>query len=150
MRNVFLQKICRKRGRGTSSGPLFFEKRYTRSKQVVKTLVLIYFGRPLLGHAIEKLYNVSDCWYSDFLWKSLGLAFLPHFCIIFQEKYFSCCILLTDQISLSGCLYFLRYWAICVLQFICFPVCDLTNSEINLSFLTKSFPYMTKNVATKL
>ena len=25
-------------------------------------------------------------------------------------------ILLSDQISLSGCLYFLRYWAICVLQ----------------------------------
>ena len=36
-------------------------------------------------------------------------------CIIFEEKYFSSYILSTDQISLSGCLYFVRYWAICVI-----------------------------------
>ena len=36
--------------------------------------------------------------------------------LIFQEKCFSCDILLTDEVSLSDCLYFLRYWAICVLQ----------------------------------
>ena len=36
-------------------------------------------------------------------------------CKIFEEKYFSGYILLTDQISLSGCLYFVRYWAIFVL-----------------------------------
>ena len=34
----------------------------------------------------------------------------------FQEKCFSSCILLTDQISLPDCLYFLRYWSICLLQ----------------------------------
>ena len=34
--------------------------------------------------------------------------------MIFQEKCFPCYILLTDRISLSDCLYFLRYWAICV------------------------------------
>ena len=28
----------------------------------------------------------------------------------------SCYILLTDQISLSDCLHFSRYWAICILQ----------------------------------
>ena len=33
---------------------------------------------------------------------------------IFEEKYFSGYIPLTDQISLSGCLYFVRYWTICV------------------------------------
>ena len=38
------------------------------------------------------------------------------FGIIFKEKCFSCCILLIDQISLPGCLYFMRYWAICLLQ----------------------------------
>ena len=36
-------------------------------------------------------------------------------CKIFQEKCFLCYILLTDSISLSDCLYFLRYWAICIL-----------------------------------
>ena len=37
---------------------------------------------------------------------------------IFQNilKYFSCYILLTDQISLSGCIYFVRYYAICVVN----------------------------------
>ena len=48
--------------------------------------------------------------------KGLGLVSPPHFVHIFQEKCFSYYILLTDQISLSDCLYFSRYWAISVLQ----------------------------------
>ena len=36
--------------------------------------------------------------------------------MIYQGKCFSCYVLLTDQISLSDCFYFLRYWGICVLQ----------------------------------
>ena len=35
--------------------------------------------------------------------------------MIFEEKYFSCYTLLTNQISLSGCFYFVKYWTICVL-----------------------------------
>ena len=43
--------------------------------------------------------------------------FLHHIlCMIFQEDGSSSCILLTDQISLPDCLYFLRYREICVLQ----------------------------------
>ena len=38
------------------------------------------------------------------------------FHLIFKEKYFSFYILLIDQISLSSCLYFVKYLAICVLQ----------------------------------
>ena len=34
------------------------------------------------------------------------------FCMIVEEKYFSCYNLLTDHISLSDCLYFLKYLAI--------------------------------------
>ena len=37
------------------------------------------------------------------------------FRVIFEEKYFSWYILLSDQITLSGCLYFLKYRTICVL-----------------------------------
>ena len=36
--------------------------------------------------------------------------------MIFEEKYSSYYILLPDQVSLSGCRYFVRYWAICVLK----------------------------------
>ena len=37
--------------------------------------------------------------------------------MIFEEIYFPGYILLTDQISLSRCLYFKRFWAICILQY---------------------------------
>ena len=49
----------------------------------------------------------------DILDKGLGVVSPAHF----QHKCFSCYILLTDQIPSPGCLYLLRYWAICVLQF---------------------------------
>ena len=52
----------------------------------------------------------------NFSEKSLGLVSPPYFEYDFQEKCFSCYILLTDQNSLSDCLYFSRYLAICVLQ----------------------------------
>ena len=42
--------------------------------------------------------------------KKIWEQFLHHIlCMIFQEKCFSCYILLTDKISLPDCLYFLRY-----------------------------------------
>ena len=53
-------------------------------------------------------------------------------------------IQLTDQISLSCCLYFLRYWAIYIILIIRFPGCDVMNFEINLSFPIKLFSCMTK------
>ena len=68
--------------------------------------------------------------------------FLHHIlCMIFQEKCLSCYILLTDQILLFDCVYFLRYWSICVLQLFVYQVVTpyilkLTfdvNDEINVS-----------------
>ena len=55
-----------------------------------------------------------------------------------EEKYLSCYILLPDKISLSGCLYFVRYLEICIL-FACKPDCDVINFEINFFFLIKPF-----------
>ena len=51
----------------------------------------------------------------DYLEKGLGMVSPSHFAYDFSKKCFLCYILLTDQISLSDCLYFLRYWTICVL-----------------------------------
>ena len=48
--------------------------------------------------------------------RGLELASLPHFRIIFEEKYFSCYGLLIDLILLSGYFYIVRYWTICMLQ----------------------------------
>ena len=47
--------------------------------------------------------------------KGSGNSFSTTFCVWFFKKKFSH-ILLTDQIYLSDCLFFLRYWTICVLQ----------------------------------
>ena len=52
----------------------------------------------------------------NFSENGLGFVSPPHFVYDFQEKSFSCYILLTEQISLSDCLYFSKYWTICVLQ----------------------------------
>ena len=48
--------------------------------------------------------------------KGLGIVSPSLLCIIFQENCFLYYTLLIDQISLPDCLYFLRYWSICLLQ----------------------------------
>ena len=65
----------------------------------------------VLSKLIEtKLQPLASISCKAFLKNKRGLVFSgPHFCMIFEEKYFSCSIVLTDQISLSGCLYFVRY-----------------------------------------
>ena len=67
----------------------------------------------------NKLHITLGYWSRDMLnfellGKGLVLFSLHILCIIFQEKCFSCHVLLTDQISLPGCLYFLRYWSMCI------------------------------------
>ena len=55
----------------------------------------------------------------DFLDKGLRIVSPAHLVYAFSTKMFPSKLLLVlyiDQISLSGCLYFLRYWAICVFQ----------------------------------
>ena len=83
----------------------------------------------------------------DFLEKGLEIVSLPTLYMAFQENCFSCFILLTDQISLSDCLYFLRYRTICVLQLF---VSQIVSFEIIIIFLIKPFLYMTKKLRQKL
>ena len=52
----------------------------------------------------------------DFLDNGLGIVSPAHFVYYFSIKMFFMLYLLTDHILLPGCLYFLRYWAIRVLQ----------------------------------
>ena len=60
--------------------------------------------------------------------------------MIFQERCFSCYILLTDQNSMPGCFYFLTdigdKGCNCT-AIVNFPDCDVINFEINLIFLIK-------------
>ena len=53
----------------------------------------------------------------DFLEKDQGIVSSPHFAYDFsKKKTFFMFYSIIDQISLLDCLYFLRYWSICVLE----------------------------------
>ena len=71
-------------------------------------------------------------------------------CIIFHKKCFSCYILLTDQISLSHCLYFSKYWPICVLRLFFNRLVKSWNLELALSFLSSRFATWPKSQYKKL
>ena len=69
---------------------------------MVCSLCSIYFDSFQLG--IDQMYKTLDYWSRDMLntdliEKDLEIMFPPLFCVIFQEKCFTCYILLTDQIS---------------------------------------------------
>ena len=73
--------------------------------------------------------------------KRVWEQFLHHIlCVIFQEKCFSCYILLTDKIPFPDCLYFLRYWSICVLQLLVNQVVTSHILKLSLCFLSSRFP----------
>ena len=98
---------------------------------MVSTLVLIYFDRPSLGHTMKTnctTFEAIDPETGSILifYKSVW-DYLPHhiLCMIFQDNYYSCCFLITDQILLSNCFYFLR----ALLEI---PVVSRTENEIGL------------------
>ena len=70
-----------------------------------------------------------------FLEKDLRIVFSPHFVLDFSRKMFLMlyCIATTDQISFSDCLYFLRYWAVCVLK-LALSSLSLHNQKVKTKF----------------
>ena len=89
------------------------------------------------------MYKTSNYWSrdmlnSDFLENGLGT--------VFQEKYFSCYTLLTDQISnfIIWLLLLLEILGNMCIAIVYFPGCDVINFEISLIFLFKPLFYMTK------
>ena len=65
--------------------------------------------------------------------------------MIFQEIYFSNYIMLTVQMSLPNCLYFLRYWSTCVLQMFVNQVVTSQMLILTLSFKSSRFPTRPKS-----
>ena len=84
-----------------------------------------------------------------FLDKGLRIVSRAHFVYDFSTKMFLVLFLLTDQISLPGCLYFMRYWAICVLQLIINQVATPKIFEVNIIFLIQPFFLHDQKVMTK-
>ena len=70
--------------------------------------------------------------------KGLGLVYPPNFVNDFSRKMF-CYILLTDQISLSDCLYFWRYWTTYVLWLFVNQAVTPKHLKLILSFYSSRF-----------
>ena len=58
-------------------------------------------------------------------------------------------MVLSDQMSLSGCLKFDILGNMCI-AIVCFTVCDVINFKVDLTFLIKPFFCMTKKSRQKL
>ena len=69
-----------------------------------------------------------------FLKKGLGIVSPPHFVYDFSRKMFLKLYSLTDQIPLPDCLYFLRYWSICMLQLLVNQVVTSQVLKLSLCF----------------
>ena len=79
----------------------------------------------------------------DFPEKGLGLVSPTRFLYDFSRKMFFSYILLTDQVSLSDCLYISRYWTTSVLQLFFNQAITSKNLRLTFIFLIKFFFYMT-------
>ena len=85
-----------------------------------KQMASTYFGRRRLANTIKPNFNTfqtvnPEMFKFDVLNKGLELASPLDFVYDFSRQIFWCYILSANQISLSGCLYFVRYWTIFIL-----------------------------------
>ena len=116
---------------------------------MVSTLVLIYFSKAQLEHTMKTAFkpfqtvNPEMCSILNFY---IFNSFI--FKMIFQKKYFSCYVLLTDQISLS-CFFYLRDIGQYVYCNFLLSSCDVINFEINNRFLNKPLFCITKKSERK-
>ena len=144
-----MQKI--RQGNWSQTAFLFFLKKFILGKSNLSTAWFHFLSIALKEHTTErnclKFYKIDPEICSILIfYVRIREEFLHHILhIIFQQKCSWCSILLTDQISLPGCLYFLTYWGTGVLQLVFFqvaivffPGCDLMDFEINL-FLIELF-----------
>ena len=101
---------------------LFFEKSLCEVKANDLELNFSIFQQSSTRHMIKanciKLQTIDPEISSILVFQKRGWEQFPHhiLCMIFQQRCFSCYILITDQILLPDCLYILRYRAICILH----------------------------------
>ena len=120
MSNIFFEKSYTKYGWEARSRHFYKKSKLSISMdkqwEMLHSLFLFCSSRGLSKYIKTKvLTTYFNFEYSFSLKKVWNLSSYLIFWMIFEENCFSCYILLTEQISLPDCLFFLRYWAICVL-----------------------------------
>ena len=137
-RKTFLQKSCRKSSKEANFRPfLFFKKALYEVKASGLQLSFNIFQQSSSQqrNCIE-FDNIDPEICSIFNFQKKEWVQLLHHILRmnFQEKYFSCCILLTKQSSFSDCFYFFRCWSICVLKLFVNQVVTSQCFKLTLSF----------------
>ena len=121
---------------------------------MVCSVISLYFDSPLISiqqkQTVKNFTLLIQRYTFDFLNKCLGIVSAAHFVYDFLTKIFLILYLLTDQTSWPGCLFFLRYWTICVLQLFVNQVVTSWILKLTLSFQSSRFFQMTKNSWQKL
>ena len=121
---------------------------------MVCSVISLYFDSPLISiqqkQTVKNFTLLIQRYTFDFLDKCLGIVSAAHFVYDFLTKIFLILYLLTDQTSWPGCLFFLRYWTICVLQLFVNQVVTSWILKLTLSFQSSRFFQMTKNSWQKL
>ena len=150
-RNIFFRNyVENKAGKLVPDHFLFFKKDLYQVKGSGLQLDFTIFRQPSNQHTIEtnysKLHTIDSEICSILIFQiSVQKQFLQHILsMTFQQKCSSCYILLTDQISLPGSLYFLRYWSIYILQLFVDQAVTSWILKLTLSFKSSCFFYMTR------
>ena len=110
---------------------------------MIYCLVLIYFVRPWFGIQLKQTLESRDIINFDVLEKGLGIVSLPNvrnisrkmFLMIYSINWSNFIVWLPLLLEILG--------NMCI-AIVCFPLCDVTDFEINLIFLIKPFFYMSK------
>ena len=122
MRNIFLEESYAKYGEETipRSFPKISKLSISLDQQsnIFQSLFFLYAKFRAIKIYLTKLQATCFYFIQSILKKQKEVWNYPPcpiFCMIFEEKYFSCYILLNHHISLSCFLYFIRYCTICLL-----------------------------------
>ena len=110
MKSTFLKKYYAGRGVETSPRPI---SKKIKIKHISRSIYLNFIQFVLT--ACPNLGPPKYIKTKVLATEGLELGFLPHFQHDFSRKIFFTLYSVNDQISLSECLYFFRYWAIRVL-----------------------------------
>ena len=115
MENIFLEKSCTNVMKKLFPDSFLKNQNWTSFTQFVFVVCQVEGYQNILKLSCRLLAFTSHTKLFRKVKRDLELIFLAHFLHDFNEKYISCYIILTDQVSLSGCLSFVRYWTIFVL-----------------------------------